>query len=64
FLPITYDAFFSSGPNFDTSTRLSEAHICAVVPLVVTAAISFLLFLHPGFFLELARMTARAVMGG
>jgi len=64
FLPITYNAFFSSGPNFDASSRLSEAHICAVIPSVVTAVASFLLFIHPGFFLELARMTALAVMGG
>jgi len=64
FLPITYNAFFSSGPNFDASSRLSEAHICAVIPSVVTAVASFLLFIHPGFFLELAKMTALAVMGG
>jgi len=64
FLPITYNAFFSDGPNFDASTRLSEAHICAVIPPVLTAVASFLLFVRPGFFLELARMTARAVMGG
>ena len=64
FLPITYNAFFSSGPNFDASSQFSEAHICAVIPPVVTAVASFLLFIHPGFFLELARMTALAVMGG
>ncbi|MBW2649837.1 MAG: monovalent cation/H+ antiporter subunit D family protein [Deltaproteobacteria bacterium] len=63
FLPITYNAFFSSGTNFDDSTRFSEAPIFAVIPLVFTAFMSFLLFIHPGFFLELARMTARAVMG-
>ena len=63
FLPITYNAFFSSGTNFDDSTRFSEAPIFAVIPPVFTAFVSFLLFLHPGFFLELARMTARAVMG-
>ena len=64
FLPITYNAFFSSGSNFDASTEINEAHICAVIPPVLTAVASFLLFVHPGFFLELARMTARAVMGG
>lgn len=63
FLPITYNAFFSSGKNFGDSTRFSEAPIFAVIPPVFTAVVSFLLFLHPGFFLELARMTARAVMG-
>ncbi len=64
FLPITYNAFFSSGPNFDASTKVNEAHICAVIPPVLTAVASFLLFVHPGFFLELARMTAKAVIGG
>ena len=63
FLPITYNAFFSSGTNFDDSTRFSEAPIFAVIPPVFTAFVSFLLFIYPGFFLELARMTARAVMG-
>jgi multicomponent Na+:H+ antiporter subunit D len=63
FLPITYNAFFSSGENFNEKTTIQEAPMFAVIPLVFTAIASFLLFIHPGFLLELARMTARAVMG-
>ena len=64
FLPITYNAFFSQGGNFNEATKIKEAPILAVAPPVFTAFVSFVLFLWPGIFLELARMTARAVMGG
>ncbi|MBN2179675.1 MAG: monovalent cation/H+ antiporter subunit D family protein [Deltaproteobacteria bacterium] len=63
FLPITYNAFFSRGENFNGETTIQEAPIFTVIPPVFTAIASFLLFIHPGFLLDLARMTARAVMG-
>ncbi len=63
FLPITYNAFFSSGNHFNESTVVQEAPFLAVAPPVFTAFVSFLLFVYPGFFLELARMTAKAVLG-
>jgi multicomponent Na+:H+ antiporter subunit D len=63
FLPITYNAFFTTGENFNEKTEVNEAPIFAVIPPVFTAVASFLLFIHPGFFLELAKMTAVAVMG-
>jgi multicomponent Na+:H+ antiporter subunit D len=63
FLPITYNAFFSRGENFNAETTIQEAPIFTVIPPVFTAIASFLLFIHPGFLLDLARMTARAVMG-
>jgi len=64
FLPITYNAFFTHGGRFNNETTIKEAPVLAVVPLVFTAFVSFILFLWPGIFLELARMTAKAVMGG
>jgi multicomponent Na+:H+ antiporter subunit D len=63
FLPITYSAFFEKGSG-DESTKMQEAPILTVAPLVFTALVSFLLFLYPSFFLELARMTARSILGG
>ena len=63
FLPIAYNAFFSTGSHFNESTVVQEAPFLAVAPPVFTAFVSFLLFVYPGFFLELARMTAKAVLG-
>ncbi len=64
FLPIAYNAFFSTGSNFDESTSMSEAPFFAVAPPVFTAFVSFLLFVFPSFFLELAKMAARLALGG
>ncbi len=63
FLPITYNAFFAGGDNFNEGTAFDEAPVCAVIPPVITALCSFVLFVHPGFFLELAKMTARLALG-
>jgi multicomponent Na+:H+ antiporter subunit D len=63
FLPITYNAFFEKG-NGDESMKMQEAPIFTVAPLVFTALVSFLLFIYPTFFLELAKMTARSILGG
>jgi multicomponent Na+:H+ antiporter subunit D len=62
FLPIAYNAFFSSNAQFNESTTIQEAPFFAVAPPVFTAFVSFLLFVFPGFFLELARMTAKLVL--
>jgi multicomponent Na+:H+ antiporter subunit D len=62
FLPIAYNAFFSSNAQFNETTTIQEAPFFAVAPPVFTAFVSFLLFVFPGFFLELARMTAKLVL--
>jgi len=64
FLPITYNAFFSQGSNFNESTTVKEAPLFAVAPPVFTALASFFLFFYPGVFLDLAKMTAKAMVGG
>jgi multicomponent Na+:H+ antiporter subunit D len=64
FLPIAYNAFFSTGNNFNESTTMSEAPFLAVAPAVFTAFVSFLLFVFPSFFLELAKMAAHLALGG
>jgi len=63
FLPITYNAFFSQGENFSEDTKMNEAPLFALIPPVFTAAASFALFIYPSIVLDLAKMTARAMMG-
>ncbi len=64
FLPITYNAFFSRGERFNEATKMNEAPFFAVLPPVVTAVVSFVLFVFPGVFLTLAKMAAKAAFGG
>jgi len=63
FLPITYNAFFTQGENFGDATIMKEAPLFALIPPVFTAVGSFALFIYPSIVLDLAKMTARAVMG-
>lgn len=63
FLPIAYNAFFTDG-NFDGATQIQEAPVLTVAPLVFTSFVSLLLFIYPGFFLKLAKMAAKALVGG
>ena len=61
FLPITYNAFFVKPVD---DVVVDEAPIWTVLPPVFTALVSFWLFLNPSFFLSLAQMAAKAVLGG
>ena len=63
FLPIAYNAFFAEGENFK-GANMSEAPFLTMAPPVFTAFISFALFFCPGFFLNLAKMAAKALTGG
>jgi multicomponent Na+:H+ antiporter subunit D len=54
FLPIVYRAFFSSEAENPFGNKIVEAPPWCVVPLVVTAASTILLFFYPDLFLELA----------
>jgi multicomponent Na+:H+ antiporter subunit D len=63
FLPITYNAFFTHGENFGEDTTVSEAPVFALIPPVFTAVASFALFIYPSIVLDLAKMTARAMIG-
>ena len=62
FLPIAYNAFFSNGEH-SGRIAIKEAPILAVAPPVLTAMLSFLLFVFPGVFLSLTRMAAAALTG-
>jgi multicomponent Na+:H+ antiporter subunit D len=63
FLPIAYHAFFSDGGS-EEKVRIAEGPFMTVAPPVVTAAISFLLFIYPSFFYRLAQSAANALLGG
>jgi multicomponent Na+:H+ antiporter subunit D len=63
FLPIAYNAFFTTGDNFNESTIMKEAPFFAVAAPVFTAFVSFLLFVYPSFFLELSKMAAKLALG-
>mgnify|MGYP005839817277 FL=1 len=52
FLPIVYQAFFGGSQEARHQGPRQEAPFCAVLPPVVTATASVLLFFFPGIFLE------------
>ncbi len=62
FLPIVYRAFF--GELDEKLIDTHEASPWVVVPLVLTALISMILFFYPQPFFRLAAMTVKGLMGG
>ena len=56
-------AFFANGENFGEDTRMSEAPLFALIPPAFTAVASFALFIYPSIVLDLAKMTAKAMIG-
>ena len=67
FLPIVYQAFFSEpdrSENPDEGEGIREAPVLAVVPPVVTALASIVLFFYPQPFFRLSRMAVEALIGG
>ncbi|SLM28939.1 hypothetical protein MTBBW1_1630049 [Desulfamplus magnetovallimortis] len=44
--------------------KIDEAPLWCVVPLVITASISVLLFFYPQPFLKLASLAVQTIMGG
>lgn len=67
-LPIVYAAFFKKpkdGPRtYPLRQDIHEAPTFMLVPLVLTAAATLVLFFAPSVFLDLARATAAAALGG
>ncbi len=67
FLPIVYQGFFSKtnpGDNAFEDTRIKEAPLLAVVPPVVTAICSIVLFFYPQPFFRLSHMAVESLIGG
>ena len=52
FAPVVYQAFFGKPSAHDTEHRYTEAHPAMVIPLCVTAVISVVIGLYPGFFMQ------------
>ena len=64
FLPIVYRAFFCVPEKSMFKDRIQEAPRWCLIPPVVTAVISVVLFFFPQPFLALAKMAARQILGG
>ncbi len=57
FLPIVYKGFFGEIKEDDSNTKakISEANLCCVIPLLITAVISIGLFFYPTLFVSLIK---------
>ncbi len=63
FFPVIYVAFFKELPEGESQER-KEAPMFVLVPLVLTAIVTVLLFLFPSIYLELVRIVVSSVFGG
>src|SRR5579859_2803541 len=52
FVPVIYQGFFGKTSDSDAHQGYTEAHPALVIPLSVTAVISVLIGLYPGFFMR------------
>ena len=52
FAPVVYTGFFGKPSAEDAEHKFTEAHPAMVIPLAITAAISVVIGLYPGFFLS------------
>lgn len=56
FLPIVFRGFFLSPPQGEDGPGIQEAPLCCLVPLLITAGISIVLFFYPSLVVNLTRM--------
>ncbi|MEW6595012.1 MAG: monovalent cation/H+ antiporter subunit D family protein [Thermodesulfobacteriota bacterium] len=56
FLPVVYKAFFCTEAEAQFAERIEEAPLACVVPPMITAAVSVLLFFYPTLFLAFASL--------
>lgn len=63
FFPIVYNAFFHKGES-DFKDSMDEAPGFCLVPLLITAAISIILFFYPSVFNSFAEMFVNSIFGG
>ncbi len=64
FMPIFYKAFFCTPEEAMFERKVDEAPLMCVIPLVITALISFVLFFAPQPFLNLASLAVKGFIGG
>ena len=60
FLPIVYKAFFCTPEESMFGDKIQEAPTWCVVPLVLTALVSIIMFFYPQPFADLARLAAQS----
>ena len=63
-MTIFYKAFFCTPEEAMFERKVEEAPMMCVVPLVITALISFFLFFAPQPFLDLASLAVKGFIGG
>ncbi|MCS7214625.1 MAG: monovalent cation/H+ antiporter subunit D family protein [Thermodesulfovibrio sp.] len=69
FMPIVYAAFMKK-PKYDDNFKeysgggIHEAPMFVVIPPLITAILTVLIFLYPSFFLEIIRVILANIMGG
>ncbi len=64
FLPVFYKAFFCAPEESLFENKVDEAPVWCVAPLVLTSAISILLFFYPQPFFGLASLAVQNITGG
>ncbi len=64
FFPIFYKAFFCTTEESLFENRMNEAPAWCIAPLVLTSAVSILLFFYPQPFLGLAGLAVQNITGG
>ena len=64
FLPVVYRSFFCTPEESMFADQRGEAPVWCLVPLILTACLSIVLFFYPQPFLELADIAVQAITGG
>ena len=64
FLPVVYRAFFCSPEEALFNGPMTEAPRWCLLPPLITAGLSIVLFVYPQPFLRLARLAVQGIMGG
>ena len=59
FLPIVYVAYFKSPDNDGEMEKVKEPSYFVVIPLLITAIVSLILFFAPSIFMDLIKITLR-----
>jgi len=64
FLPVAYRSFFCTTEESMFADQRGEAPVWCLVPLILTAGLSIMLFFYPQPFLKLAGIAVQAITGG
>lgn len=64
FLPVAYRAFFCAPEESAFENKIAEAPLFCLVPLILTALCSIILFFYPQPFLRLVQIAVTGITGG